>query len=270
MLFRSLHGAGYAIAEYWNGSRWSVRRAATPGVFSTLSAISCPSPANCYAAGEYTPRGTSYDPLIEHWNGSSWHQDAVPVPRGSAFSDLTDISCRTAAFCVAVGFTATAGFAERWNGRTWTATTPPSAASSQLYGVSCPAVTSCFAVGYGGAGTGSLVERWNGTTWSGSYTPGPTAGNPGGLQSVWCVSPLHCLAVGDHVGKGVYAVSWNGHGWHVVGVAPTGGKIEYFAQVRCLSATSCVALGATTATAASERFESAFWNGRTWKIVPTA
>ena len=265
------HAPGYAIAEYWNGSRWSVRRAATPGVFSALSAISCPAAGNCYAAGEYTPKGSHGQyPLIEHWNGRSWRQDAVPVPRGSTFSDLSDISCRTAAFCVAAGFTGTAAFVERWNGRTWTETTPPSAAGALLSGVSCPAVTRCFAVGFGGAGTKSLAVRWNGRTWSSSYTPGPPASKSAGLQSVSCVSAVRCLAVGNYLGNGVYAVAWNGHGWHRVAVVTTGGKLGYFAQVRCLSAASCVALGATTAFAATQRFESAFWNGRTWKIVPTA
>jgi len=139
-----------------------------------------------------------------------------------------------------------------------------------LEGVSCLAVTSCFAVGFGQAGNRSLVERWNGKTWSSSDTPGPAAGNSAGLQGVSCVSPARCLAVGNFLGNGVYAVSWNGHGWHRVAVTTVGGKLGNFEQVHCLSATSCVALGATTAFAASQRSESAFWNGRTWKIVRTA
>ena len=267
-----LHGHEYAIIESWNGSRWSVRRAVTPGVLSALAAISCPAPGNCYAAGEYTPKGSvAQHPLIEHWNGTNWHQDAVPVPRsGGSDALLFDISCRTAAFCVAVGFTGPFAFVERWNGRSWTETRPPAAGGALLAGVSCPAVTNCFAVGSGEAGNRSLVERWNGKTWSSSYTPGPAAGNSAGLQSVSCVSPARCLAVGNYLGNGVYAVSWNGHGWHRVAVTPAGGKLGNFEQVHCLSATSCVALGATTAFAASQRSESAFWNGRTWKIVRTA
>jgi hypothetical protein len=264
-------GQQYAIAERWNGSRWSVGRAATAGVSSALYAIACPSAGNCYAVGEYTPKGSAgQNPLIEHWDGRSWHQEAVPVPGRSTFAYLADISCRTAAFCVAAGSSGTVAFVERWNGRRWIETTPPSAAGALLSGVACPAVTRCFAVGFGGAGNKSLVERWNGTTWSSSQTPGPAAGNSAGLQSISCVSPVRCLAVGNHLGNGVYAVSWNGRGWHLVAVAPVGGKLGSFGAVRCLSATNCVALGATTAFAATQRYESAFWNGRTWKIVATA
>jgi hypothetical protein len=266
-----LHTMEYAIANYWNGSRWSVGRTADPGVFSTLSAVSCPAQGNCYAAGSYMPKNNVQDPLIEHWNGSGWRQDVVPIPRSKDnFAILTDISCPTAAFCVAVGETGTVAFVERWNGQKWTETTPPLAAGALLSGVSCPAVTSCFAVGFGASGNRSLVEQWNGTKWSGSDTPGPAAANSVGLQDVSCVSHTQCLAVGNRFNGGVYAVSWNGHGWHLVGVAATGGKLGAFGQLRCLSATSCVALAGTTAFAASTRSESAFWNGKAWKIVLTA
>ena len=133
-----LYGHEYAIIESWNGSRWSVRRPVTPGVLSALAAISCPAPGNCYAAGEYTPKGSvAQHPLIEHWNGTSWHQDAVPVPRSGSDALLFDISCRTAAFCVAVGFTGPFAFVERWNGRSWTETRPPTAGGALLAGVSC-------------------------------------------------------------------------------------------------------------------------------------
>jgi hypothetical protein len=261
----------YAIADYWNGLRWSVGRTADPGVFSTLSAISCPSSGSCYAAGSYMPNSKVQDPLIEHWNGSSWRQDVVPVPRSTDnFAILTDISCLTTAFCVAVGETGKAAFVERWNGLKWTLTTPPLAAGALLTGVSCPTVSSCFAVGLGGSGNKSLVEQWNGTKWSGSDTPGPAAANTAGLQDISCVSRTDCIAVGDHLGNGVYAVAWNGQRWHLIGVAATGGKLGSFGPVRCLSATSCVALAGTTAFAASSRPESAFWNGKTWKIVLTA
>jgi hypothetical protein len=41
-------------------------------------------------------------------------------------------------------------------------------------------------------------------------------------------------------------------------------------EVRCLAATSCVALGSVSSTSAAWRSESAFWNGKSWKVVLTA
>ncbi len=274
-------GAGYPgtgksgsfpIAEYWNGSRWTAARAAAPGAPSLLAAVSCPTATSCYAVGDYTPKGGyEFAPLIEHWNGEKWGQLTAPVPRGTSFGELTDVSCPTATFCVAAGTDGAGALIERWNGHAWSATVPRSASPAVLYGVSCPSATSCFAVGSDEAPAGgSLVERWNGSTWTGSVTPVPTGASYPGLASVSCVSPTRCLAVGNDLNPGVYAASWNGQGWHLISMTATGGHLGLLDEVRCLTATSCVALAATTQLDVTKRSESAFWNGMTWKIIPTA
>ena len=61
-------------------------------------------------------------------------------------------------------------------------------------------------------------------------------------RSVSCVSASRCLAVGDYGTSSVYAVSWNGSGWHLVSMTTTGGHIGAFYAVDCMAATSCVAL----------------------------
>jgi hypothetical protein len=261
-----------ALAGIWNGSRWTVARAAAPGSSSELAAVSCPTAASCYAVGNFTPQhSAASDALIEHWNGKKWAQQTAPDPRGSSFDDLSDVSCPSATFCVAVGTDGAGELIERWNGRSWSAATPKSRSSAILSGVSCPSARSCFAVGSNlTASGGSVVERWNGATWSGSVTPVPRGASFPGLQSVSCVSATRCLAVGNDLNPGVYAAAWNGSGWHLAAVTATGGHLGDFDEVRCLSATSCVALAATTQFAASARSESAFWNGTRWKVVLTA
>jgi hypothetical protein len=267
--------AGGPLVEYWNGSRWSLGQAAAPNgspsglIYFVLTAISCPAPRDCYAVGSFMGVGsTETNPLIEHWNGSTWSVQT----EGGMGAWLTGISCRTTAFCVAVGsgIEGSGPIADVWNGRTWTGMAVPWAGPVQISGVTCPATTSCFAVGSYLIGNGSLVERWNGKTWSAAHTPGPAASVSQGLASVSCASPVRCLAVGNYAGDGVYAVAWNGLGWHRVAVAPVNGRLGYVEQVQCPSATRCVALGATNSNAATQRFESAFWNGRTWRVVPTA
>lgn len=273
-------GGGYAkvgsrlsaLAEIWNGARWTVGRAVAPGLSSELAAVSCPSAASCYAVGSFTPQhSTASDALIEHWNGKKWSQQAAPDPRGTNFDDLADVSCRSSKFCVAVGTDGVGELIERWNGHSWSATTPKSASSAMLTGVSCPSATRCFAVGSNITPTGgSVVERWNGASWSGSTTPVPHGASYPGLQSVSCVSATRCLAVGNDLNPGVYAASWNGSGWHLVSTTATGGHLGGFGEVRCLAATRCVALATTTQFTASARSESAFWNGTRWKVVLTA
>jgi hypothetical protein len=266
-------GSGYfAIADYWNGSRWTTARAADPGSSSLVTAVSCPSARNCYAVGQYTPMGNvEWTPLIEHWDGTKWFKQTAPVPHGTWFGSLNGVSCPTARFCVAVGTDGAGALVERWNGRHWSASVPPSSSSAMLYGVSCPSAASCFAVGTDGTATGgSLVERWHGGTWTESAAPAPAGGSYPWLQSVACVSATHCLAVGDDLDPGVYADLWNGARWRPVSMTAAGGHLGELTEVRCLAATSCVALGDTTQTSATQRPESAFWNGTRWRVIPTA
>jgi hypothetical protein len=262
----------FPIVEYWNGSRWTATRAADVGSEDFLEAVACPAAKSCYAVGNHLPKGSrSSAPLIEHWNGSKWTWQNVSVPRGTSDGQLADVSCSSARFCVAVGTDGSGVLIERWNGTAWSMSAPRSASSASLYGVSCPSATSCFAVGstlttFGG----SLVERWNGRAWSASTTPVPRNASYAALQSVSCASAARCLAVGDDGHPGVYADSWNGTGWHLVPMTTTGGHIGAFSAVSCLTATSCAALGATTQFAATQRSESAFWNGTRWKVALTA
>ena len=69
----------------------------------------------------------------------------------------------------------------------------------------------------------------------------------------------------------MYAVSWNGSGWHLVGTTTTGGHIGAFDAVRLRGrgATASRSAG-TTQFVATTRSESAFWNGTRWKVVLTA
>ncbi|HEX4091134.1 MAG TPA: hypothetical protein VHZ33_20680 [Trebonia sp.] len=261
----------FPVVERWNGSRWTASRAVEVGSDDILAAVSCPAVKSCYAVGSYAPKGAAFAPLVEHWNGATWSRQAVSVPRGTSDGMLTALSCSSAALCVAVGSDGSGVLIERWNGRGWWLAASRSAPSASLYGVSCPSATSCFAVGSSlTASGGSLVERWNGKSWSASTTPVPRKASYAGLQSVSCVSAAHCLAVGNDVNPGVYAAAWNGHGWHLVAMTTTGGHIGAFTAVTCLTATSCVALTATTQFAASARSEAAFWNGTRWKVVRTA
>lgn len=264
-------GSGYfAIAAYWNGSHWTTARAAAAGSSSVLAAVSCPQLTSCYAVGHYTPRGSvAFAPLIEHWDGTKWSQARAPVPRGSRYGNLADVSCATARFCAAVGTDGAAALIERWDGRAWTAATPSGTAGSALYGVSCSSAASCFAVGGKGTG-GPVVERWDGRRWRPSAVPVPRGSYLPWLQSVSCVSAVSCLAVGDDFSPGVYAAAWNGFAWRLVAMTAKGDHVAFLQRVRCLSATSCVALGASTQVAATQRSESAFWDGRTWRVVRTA
>ena len=264
------NGQPYAIAGYWNGAHWLVAKAAAPGVSSSLSAVSCPNPASCYAAGQYTPKGSSsWTALIEHWNGKKWLQQTAPVPHGSSYGSLYAVSCASASMCVAVGTDGAGELIERWNGKSWSDTVPAATSSGTLWGVSCPSASSCYAVGGDAVGTGAAVERWNGEKWSGSTIQVPAGSDFPTLQSVSCPSASACLTVGNGLNNKVFADYWNGKAWKLISMSASGPRLGYLVQVRCLTANSCVALGSVSSISAEWRSESAFWNGKSWKVVPT-
>jgi hypothetical protein len=260
------------IAERWNGSRWSRSAMPKPTGADEVApgGIACPGNRECVAVGVgYQAGGSGFFALAGSWNGARWTAARAAAPGSGSL--LTAVSCPSAKFCVAVGANDAGAVIERWNGHSWSATTPRASSSAILSGVSCPSATSCLAVGSNVTSSGgSLVERWNGSSWSGSVTPVPRGAMYPGLQSVSCASATRCLAVGDDVNPAAYAVSWNGRGWRLVSMATSGGRTGGFFAVTCLAATSCAALGATTQFAASPRSESAFWNGTRWKVVLTA
>ena len=98
-------GALYqAISERWNGKRWSYVRPRRPQRLSQLLGVSCPGPANCWAAGwTGNPLTVAERALIEHWNGNRW--STRPLPGTTRESELHSVACPARARCTAVGVT---------------------------------------------------------------------------------------------------------------------------------------------------------------------
>jgi hypothetical protein len=91
------------IAEYWNGSTWTVSLLPAPSTafFTALLGISCTSASSCTAAGSWAPNTKPNESLIESWNGSKWSVVTTPNPKGSAGTEFLGISCPSV--CTAVG-----------------------------------------------------------------------------------------------------------------------------------------------------------------------
>jgi hypothetical protein len=118
-----------ALAEQFNGTKWSVTRLAKPAGASSfgLSGLDCTSPSACYAVGGSSNPGTSAT-LIEQWNGSSW--TVVPSPNAAGVNSLAAVSCASAQSCMAVGRhrqgTSVSTLAVRLSAGVWAITPTPS------------------------------------------------------------------------------------------------------------------------------------------------
>jgi streptogramin lyase len=154
----------------WNGSKWTVQSESV-SLFNTTD-VSCTSTTSCVATS-YVPGHWNGEAggtggfenedagRIRTWNGTKWSEQSVK-------GHVASVSCLSASWCVAVGFTG--GYYEhdfgtntftwipqvssayRWNGSSWTAETPTTpvqarpSRDSELFGVDCSG-NGCTAVG---------------------------------------------------------------------------------------------------------------------------
>ena len=261
--------AGFPLAESWNGKTWTIRAIPNPkgSTNSNLFAVSCVAAKTCMAVGSYedaaAPTGA---PFSEVWNGKTWTIKTAPTPGGDNSSPI-GVSCVSARYCVAVGFSIIGdnnnAYSEVWNGKTWRIkpTPRPSGTTySDLGSVSCRSAKFCMAVGdyqiNNSAKSMTLAEEWNGRTWATKATPNAKDGvNGDGIRSVACSSPSACLAVGTPV------EAWNGHSWKIKASPSRKGTNSYLSGVSCAAANSCMAVGSDTGGAFS-----GMWNGKTWAI----
>jgi hypothetical protein len=203
--------------------------------------------------------------------GSGWVLETAPSPPGSISSVFADVSCTSAANCIAVGTgdttTGTFALAERWNGSKWTVQATPAAADASLGGVSCSSPSSCTAVGSYRKGSSALTlaERWDGARWTIQTTPNRAGSTHNSFHAVSCPTATSCMAVGmflDPIAKYYRPLveHWNGSTW-AIQTTPSPSTLIELSGVSCTSASACTAVFDTIA----ER-----WNGTTWTVQTLA
>jgi hypothetical protein len=117
------------VAEVWSGKAWSVGPVTWPKatLSSILDSVSCVAVGKCAAVGGETlssnPDGFQAVAVAD--NGKAWALTNFPAPPKGDFSELLGVSCKSTAFCVAVGETGPnagpqlAALTGIWNGKKW-------------------------------------------------------------------------------------------------------------------------------------------------------
>jgi hypothetical protein len=152
-----------ALAESWNGTKWSLQSAAQPTNADAiyLFSVSCSAASACAAVGHYNNLNTGRkEALIEQWNGTSWQIEPSANPPLKPFEEEFDwellaVSCPASKSCIAVGSYSDSPeepqglLGEVWNGTSWQLELPAerSSVESSLTGLSCVSATTCTAVG---------------------------------------------------------------------------------------------------------------------------
>jgi hypothetical protein len=168
-------GAQAPLVEHWNGATWSVVR--SPYVHqspqTTLSDVSAVSSTDVWAVGTYFAASKGrYQPLAEHWDGTSWSIVPTPDPGGDfSFSSLTALAADDV---WAVGYSGIGNgpFAEHWDGSSWNVVTTTNPGRNSLFLGVAAAGSQVYATGVADPGPfNTLAERWDGTSFQVMSTP---------------------------------------------------------------------------------------------------
>jgi hypothetical protein len=289
-------------------SGWYV--AATPGTGAddVMLGSACPNASECFATGvtisNISGNNSTFVPIVERWNGSSWSLSSAALPAGEG-GGIFDVSCVTGADCWGVGtvIDETSGngnpsgtLVEHWDGNSWSIVPSPnpsgaSVAGALLQSVSCSSSTSCMAVGYASDNTGAaltdLIEDWNGSSWS--IVPGAQTGQAfDQLSRVDCLSPGNCWAVGNAgpaqqepnflpifpaaAGNQGLIEHWDGSNWSMVpSTVEPGSAGGYLYGIDCSNNSDCWASGSITdPTGQASGIMMEHWDGDGWTDVSTS
>jgi hypothetical protein len=111
------------VAEKWDGSRWTVTEAPSPGKHGDdLKAVSCTGPAFCLMVGTPPAIGPLFGgPFADLWSGNRWRMEPFASVPGQALPD--GVSCPLPTRCMVVGKDLVSGAArpliEEWTGSGW-------------------------------------------------------------------------------------------------------------------------------------------------------
>jgi hypothetical protein len=232
--------------------------------------------------GSASARSTMTVPLVEHWDGTSWSQVAVP----SIQYGLDAVAAPSATDVWAFGVSQVA---EHWNGTSWQRVSlpvPKGYAAPMFLAASAASPDDVWALGEGSPASGpaqAIIDHWNGQRWQ--IVPYPRTGKYSLLQGVTALSAKDVWAVGyagvvtaNGLERLTLTLHWNGTAWKRVTspnpatfTTPAGSVDNALTAVAGSSSRSVWAVGQYYLQANGTHGSRALtlhWNGSSWKVVP--
>ena len=213
------NGLWHTLTEHWDGSQWSVVKAADAGVNGNqLYAVKAVATNDVYAVGQQAGSGFPNQALIEHWNGGSW----------SVITGPTDAS----ASALPLGVTATASSVAVAGQQE-----SDSAPYTTYVAAGAPNSLSLQTTPNAGSGENDLfaaATATDGSTWAAGWAIDPATGNHNplalqGVNGLWSLVPSPSFGVGSDSGFAAITAIPGGGLW-AVGVTATS-KSSYSALI---------------------------------------
>ena len=275
-----------ALIEHDDGTGWTIVPSPTPtgSQLNVLYGITAVSASDIWAVGQTTPPysvNPQPQPLIEHWDGTTWTVSASPnIPGTYAGFSAYAVTAFTSTNVWLVGsayFPTSGGqmLVEHWDGSAWTIVpvTSPSG-DATLYALTALSPTNVWAVGQTTSLTGqTLIEHYDGTSWS----MVPSAG-PGQflnyLTGVAAFSAMNVWAVGyatnynsEPYNNQTLVEHWNGTVWSVVPSPNPGVFNSIFQAVTVDGVGGIWAVGSYEGYSGPAQALIEHWNGSSWTPV---
>ncbi len=228
---------------------------------SELKAVSCHSPSDCVALGEYAYAYGDGSVAVRTTNGgATWVAKKLPA----GIENFSAVTCPTASVCVALGVN-TSGYGGEVTrttngGATWANKSLPGVGQPQA--IACPSKSTCEAVAYSPRDYAMTLRTTNGgATWAQKTLP-PTSVQ--GLVSIACQSATLCEASGTLAAVPLVIRTTNG------GVSWAPEKLPTTLSDGDVAALSCPNASVCNATEANGIMRTTN-SGKTWstQVIPT-
>lgn len=191
-----------ALTMHWDGTAWTIfpiEPVPSGGIFYSVAASS---PTDVWAVGYQDDPGPGlFQPLVEHWDGTSWSVVSVPKPPPpSNFSILEGVTAVSSDDAWAVGlysYVRWQALLYHWDGEAWTRVPHRLQAMNALYGVDAVSANDVWAVGEHDPNFTDYYPmslHWDGIRWT--VVPGTNPGLHAKFFDVAAISSLDLWAVG--------------------------------------------------------------------------
>jgi hypothetical protein len=228
---------------------------------NNLNTVSMVSADDAWAVGTYVA-GSITQPLIEHWDGTSFSvAPSAPVEGRSALNGVAAVASNDA---WAVGFIGSSILIEHWDGSAWTRTSTH--VQGVLQGVAALSATDAWAVG--SYGEDAITMHWDGVRWS-RVQADLNADEPM-LFDVEPFAPDDVWAVGIYLNHGAQTslvAHWDGIHWgRVNNPNPPTATTVYLRSVDGTAPNDVWAAGWYIDPSTGQKALVEHWDGATWSI----
>lgn len=255
-----------SLLIHFDGVAWRVSHDGGIGHtgHTLLFDVSMAAPDDVWATGyDYSIAGTDIEPILLHWDGSSWRR--VPVPVDALL--LYAVKAFGAGDVWVSGYAAaqTDDVILHWDGRAWS-TTVTAGLIESLDAVSPDDV---WGAGWNGSTLKTVIEHWDGEAWT--VVPSPNPDHPTYLHSISVESADDVWAVGNTGWPGAdfgdtVIEHWDGREWSVIPSPSPGSHWNFLEDVSADSPTDVWASGAFSNVHGEDEAKTLLlhWDGATW------